>query len=598
MGLLSRWRKAPADAAAIPDLAHLHPVSSPAKLLLEHGPLLSSIRQQVGVPDAHWNSLYRRLFESFADFVQQLPASEAHHHHEPGGLLAHGLQVTLSALTLRRGVLLPPGANAEELAEKQDVWTYAAATAALLHDIGKPLCDQRTPMFDESGKALGDWDALAGPMAAPAAAYRIQFRRGRRYRLHARLPPLLAHHIVPASGLRWLASDMDVFESWLATISGADDEIAGELGKLIRSADGLSVATDLTGVQVSRAPQGAPKPLSERMATGLRFLVDQGQLPLNKPGAAGWVTDDALWLVSKRALDALREHLLSEAQGGVPARNDRLMDELQGNGLVTVNGDRAIWNATVQRGAWSVTLTLLRVPLARLWPEAEARPPLFDGSVVADDAVPVDSSAASGAESVSTVPIFTVPVSTVAFTTAETVRVSPVPRAEPLASSLPSATELDPDDAASVPDDGTQNAICQQSDFLAWLRDGIVTGRLKTNTADARVHYVAEGLLLVSPAVFRDFAGVTGWEAAQKKLLKLRLHRKTAQGTNVWTYRVVGETKSGALLRGVVIADAPTQLGIVVTRINPVLHRVTDVGDAASSGREVFPLETPERASP
>jgi len=594
MGLLSRWLKAPADAAAIPDLAHLHPVSSPAKLLLEHGPLLSSIRQQVGVPDAHWNSLYHCLFESFADFVQQLPASEAHHHHEPGGLLAHGLQVTLSALTLRRGVLLPPGANAEELAEKQDVWTYAAATAALLHDIGKPLCDQRTALFDESGKALGDWDALAGPMAAPAAAYRIQFRRGRRYRLHARLPPLLAHYIVPASGLRWLASDMDVFESWLATISGADDEIAGELGKLIRSADGLSVATDLTGVQVSRAPQGAPKPLSERMATGLRFLVDQGQLPLNKPGAAGWVTDDALWLVSKRALDALREHLLSEAQGGVPARNDRLMDELQGNGLVTVNGDRAIWNATVQRGGWSVTLTLLRVPLARLWPEAEARPPAFDGSVVPDGTVPDHEQAPA----MSSPPVAMEPPATVTPIRAmrETV-LAEVPPSPLVPSTLPS-TESDPDDTEVATTGATHNAICQQSEFLTWLRDGIVTGRLKTNTADARVHYVAEGLLLVSPAVFRDFAGVTGWEAAQKKLLKLRLHRKTAQGTNVWTYRVVGETKSGALLRGVVIADAPTQLGIVVTRINPVLHRVTDVGDAALSGREVFPLETPEQASP
>ena len=594
MGLLSRWRKAPASALIAPAQTHLHWVSSPAKLLLAHGPLLSSIRQQVGVPQAHWNSLYQSLFESFADFVQQLPASEAHHHHEPGGLLAHGLQVTLSALTLRRGVLLPPGANAEELAEKQDVWTYAAATAALLHDIGKPLCDQRTALFDESGKALGDWDALAGPMAAPAAAYRIQFRRGRRYRLHARLPPLLAHHIVPASGLRWLASDMDVFESWLATISGADDEIAGELGKLIRSADGLSVATDLTGVQVSRAPQGAPKPLSERMATGLRFLVDQGQLPLNKPGAAGWVTDDALWLVSKRALDALREHLLSEAQGGVPARNDRLMDELQGNGLVTVNGDRAIWNATVQRGAWSVTLTLLRVPLARLWPEVDARPPQFDGSVVPEADAACDSQAVATDVSLP----MAKPAALVPTPAIQEAAPREAPAPTQVISPLPPVLEAEADDAVAPVHETAYDSVCQQSEFLAWLRDGIVTGRLKTNTADARVHYVAEGLLLVSPAVFRDFAGVTGWEAAQKKLLKLRLHRKTAQGTNVWTYRVVGETKSGALLRGVVIADAPTQLGIVVTRINPVLHRVTDVGDAASSGREVFPLETPERASP
>ena len=81
--------------------------------------------------------------------------------------------------------------------------------------------------------------------------------------------------------------------------------------------------------------------------------------------------------------------------------------------------------------------------------------------------------------------------------------------------------------------------------------------------------------------------------------IKLRLHRKTAQDTNVWTYRVVGETKSGALLRGIVIPEPQAQLGIVVTRINPVLHRVTDAPKpAAATPAEVFPLETPEPTRP
>ncbi|MGQ0622777.1 MAG: MobH family relaxase [Panacagrimonas sp.] len=588
MGLLRRWlNRGTATAPAAGDLLVLR---SAPELLLAHDSLLSAIRRQVGVPEAHWNTLYYRLFESFAAFVQQLPASEAHHHHDPGGLLAHGLQVTLSALTLRRGVLLPAGASAEELAEKQDVWTYATATAALLHDIGKPLCDQRIALFDVNGKSLGLWDGLSGRMAAPAVAYRMQFRRGRRYRLHARLPPLLVHHIVPPSGLRWLTSDMNVFEAWVATISGIDDEISGELGKLIRSADGLSVASDLTGVQVTRAPQGAPKPLAERLATGLRFLVDQGRLPLNKPGAAGWVSGDALWLVSKRALDALREHLLNEAQSGVPARNDRLMDELQSHGLVSVNGDRAIWNATVQVGSWSVSLTLLRVPLARLWPEAESRPPTFDGTVVPDVGIPTDEQAvvmgspspAGSAESLA--PVHSARVAMAAASS----MLSPEIAADPL------PVEADHDEIAVNATETVREVLCHESGFVAWLREGIVTGRLKTNAADARVHYVEEGLLLVSPAVFRDFAGVTGWESAQKKLLKLRIHRKTAQGTNVWTYRVVGETKSGALLRGIVIPDPQTRLGIVVTRINPVLHRVTDVGVATTpSSAEVFPVETP-----
>lgn len=589
MGLLTRWRAASSAGPVEGDVGARgevgYRVQSGDEALAPHQKTLGLIRHQVGVPEAHWNALYRTLFESFGAFVQQLPASEAHHHSGPGGMLAHGLQVTLSALTLRRGVLLPSGASAEELAEKQDVWTYAVGTAALLHDIGKPLCDQRVLLFDAAGKSLGDWDALAGAISAPAAVYQPQFRRGRRYRLHARLPPLLAHHILPAVGLRWLSTDLDVFEAWLATICGIEDEVAGELGKLIRSADGISVASDLTGTTVSRAAPGAPKPLAERMATALRFLVDEGRLPLNKPGAAGWVTEDALWLVSKRALDALREHLLGEAQGGVPSRNDRLMDELQGYGLLSANEDRAIWHASVRQGRWSVSLTLLRMPLCRLWPDAESRPPVFDGTVVPES----NGIGADPADAADPTPLA---VATTDLTPTDSQPAS-------AQSAIPHGVEQR---GASVEPDGSDEEQCHgrslpelQSEFLIWLRDGIVSGRLKTNTAEARVHFVDDGLLLVSPAVFRDFAGVTGWEAAQKKLLKLRLHRKTAQGTNVWTYRVVGEKKSGALLRGIVLPDPETQLGIVVTRTNPVLHRVTDAGERAAEGpAEVFPVETPE----
>lgn len=586
MGLLSRWlgTSLPTTLSESGHLSPLrrHSIQPGTRLLDTHGAMIASIRQQVGVPEAHWAALYQPLLSSYAAFVQSLPASEAHHHSEPGGMLAHGLQAVLHALTLRRGILLPSGASAEELAEKQDVWTYATATAALLHDIGKPLCDQQVLLFDVSGKALGQWDALAGAMTAPAASYSASFRRGRRYRLHARLPLMLAHHIVPAAGLRWLAADLNVFESWLATLASSDEELAGDLGKLVRSADGLSVAADLTGVMPSRQSASGAKPLAERMATGLRYLVDQGRLPLNKPGAAGWVADEALWLVSKRALDALREHLLSEGQGGVPSRNDRLMDELQSHGIVTRNGERAIWNATIEQGSWSVSLTLLRVPLSRLWSDAEARPAAFEGRVIPE------SGAASDAESV---------VSGEASERLATVESAAV--AEPQAPNseqqfAKTAPNVGPGEDSYDDTENESAARHPPSEFLTWLREGIVGGRLKANTADARVHYVEDGLFLVSPAVFRDFAGVSGWESAQKKLLKLRLHRKTAQDTNIWTYRVVGEKKSGALLRGLLLPDPEELLGIAVPRVNPVLHLATEPGELAAAGRpEVFPVETP-----
>jgi hypothetical protein len=42
--------------------------------------------------------------------------------------------------------------------------------------------------------------------------------------------------------------------------------------------------------------------------------------------------------------------------------------------------------------------------------------------------------------------------------------------------------------------------------FMAWVQEGIATGALPYNESMARVHFVPEGMLLVTPAVFKDFA--------------------------------------------------------------------------------------------
>jgi hypothetical protein len=46
--------------------------------------------------------------------------------------------------------------------------------------------------------------------------------------------------------------------------------------------------------------------------------------------------------------------------------------------------------------------------------------------------------------------------------------------------------------------------------FLAWLKQGLVSGELPMNTVNARVHHVREGLLLVIPGGKEERAGVNG----------------------------------------------------------------------------------------
>lgn len=569
--LLNLWGRKRSPA---PPVEGVLPVLDPATLLQPHHPQLAAIRQLVGVPRAHWETFYATGFEAYAGFVQQLPASEAHHHAGPGGMLAHGLEVVREALKLRRGRLLPSGAAAEELATRQDLWTYATATAALLHDIGKPVTDQLVRLYDRQGRELGWWDPWAGPLSLDGNWYRVVFVRDRRHRFHEQVPPLLVRFILPQRGLSWLASDAEVFAVWLATISGDADQ-AGVLGELVHQADGLSVASDLTGAP-TRMPLARRKPLSARLLTGLRYLLDQDALPLNRPGAAGWRLNDDLWLVSKRVLDSLREHLNQEGQEGVPTRNDRLMDELQQHGLLTPNGDRAVWTAQVTTGDWSQQLTVLRFPVQALWPDPDARPPVFEGTVTPISEKPGGTAQEErhGSPEQDTQPGQSTGTTSEGNSDIEgpgdipvmpTASPSPTPTdASPIASGSDSVSEPQETDAAADDDDPGRR-------FLVWIKEGLASGTLAINTVHARIHTVPEGLLLVSPGIFKDFDR-ENWSLAQKRFQKLKLHQRTPQATNIWIYLVKGERKQSRI-NGILIPDPQQALSLQLPPPNPHLSR-------------------------
>ncbi len=409
-------------------------------------------------------------------------------------------------------------------------------------------------------------------MPRQVARYRVTFLRERRYRLHERVPLLMARWFLPPEGLGWIGSDLDVLQALLSVL-GNDPEGAGVLGELVRQADGHSVAADLSGGIATRLPTAQARPLAERLLTALRHLLGEGALPLNRPGAAGWFTGDTLWLVSKRMLDALREHLAREGQTGIPSRNDRLMDELQQHGLVVPNGDRAIWNARITDGEWSHELTVLRFAAQVVWPDPTARPPVFAGAVSPVE-TPLQSGpaalAAPDADSADTPGIAS--TSGVADSNARTSgRSQRTPDCKP---HEPPDTEPTADDAAP----GEESPVDLGDRFLAWLREGVASGRLVLNARNARVHVTTEGLLLVSPAIFKEF-DLVRWAEAQKRFQKRRLHRKTDSGTNIWSFAVAGERKR-SVVKGLLIPSPEIAPGAAPARPQPAsLPDRADLGD-------------------
>ena len=73
------------------------------------------------------------------------------------------------------------------------------------------------------------------------------------------------------------------------------------------------------------------------------------ELKLNQPQAAdGWLTQDALWLVSKTVSDKLRAHLLAQGIDGIPSSNTAVFNVLQDHGIALATPDgKAIWKATI-----------------------------------------------------------------------------------------------------------------------------------------------------------------------------------------------------------------------------------------------------------
>ncbi len=352
-------------------------------------PLLIEVRRDSGLTDPTWQTHVVPVVQAVAEMVQQLPASEAHHHAEPGGLFVHTVETLQHAAKLRQGRILPPGADIETQGRTQHLWTVGIYIAALLHDIGKPVSDLRVTLFSESHPAGAPWQALMGSMVeAKASAYVVDFPRAteRDYQAHQRLGIQLIQRLVPTITRLWLGSDPTLLGQLLGYLSG---ETQGPIAEIVRAAEAESVRRNLaTGSRVRFAVAKAT-PLIELLMLALRsMLAEGGRLPLNRPGAAGFCDGADIWFAAVRLANEVRDWLrLAYPDAPVPgeAMNDRLFDTWQEYGACKVNPDTqgAVWGAHIEFtcGQTFYLGALLRFPLELLYPEPSLYPTALAGRI-------------------------------------------------------------------------------------------------------------------------------------------------------------------------------------------------------------------------
>jgi integrating conjugative element relaxase (TIGR03760 family) len=548
------------------------PVLSSNALLAPHTASLSRIEELAGVPATYFKDYYLAPLHHYARFVQQLPASEVHHHAHAGGLLAHTLEVITAALSLRQGYLLPPGVAVEALVHLKDVWTYAVFTAALCHDLAKPAVDQKVTLYDVAGQSIGVWDPWTGDIDSQVAAhwYGVEFVRNRSYRLHEKASLLLVHRIIPATGLTWLASDRQAFAAWCGCVSG-DASQADVLGEIISLGDRQSVSHSLGADLGPKAAKSQVIPLHEKLLMALRQLIEENTLPLNRNGAAGFRTGNKLWLVSKRSIDSMRLYLNQSGHSGIPTENQRLFDVLQEHQVLETNQDRAIWRMTVQGDGWAHDLTLICIPLIKIWANTEAWPAEFSGTVTVqhtdNNATEIDiiNPLEDDEELLSTDQV---------TETANTQQQKG--DSKPIASKSVATTKPDKtkaiDNGISASKDAAKVIKKTGDAFLDWIIAGIQDRSVDYNNSSARIHVVNEGVLLLSPGIFQDYVSIhqldEPWESLQKQFLKLDLHERTVGGFNIHRYRVSGDTQS-ATITALLLKDVGLLFKTGTPRPNP-----------------------------
>ncbi|MCF6256141.1 MAG: TraI domain-containing protein [Gammaproteobacteria bacterium] len=566
------------------------PILSADKIISGLGlsPKLKSIERLSSAGNDYFNNLYRPAINAFVESVQLVPASAAHHHAGPGGLVIHTFDVIDTALRMRKSYNLPQYSTPEIIYAQEHIWSYAVFVGALLHDIGKIACNTRIKL--DTGP---HWTPHEGSIYKTGAKqYEVEFVQSR-YKLHTQLANTF-FWLIPPKGRGWLTQYPDILAQLTAWLSGDHYEF-GAIGEIVRQADGISVATNLKiGGDRNRFPLTSAVPLVDRLTTALRELLDTGALKINRAdGGAGWCDGQHTYLVCGTTADAVKQHLYNSGATDIPADNSRLFDVWQDHGYaLSTPSAGAIWKVCINN---ALTLTVLKFETARLF-HPSRRPGPFVGDLVA---VSNDKNLGGSATNPTPVPAvqdlagsasnlpdqtfvggannpeaaasddITDPFGATSTATApETSHVKDIDMVQ----SAPETTHPQP--GSGMPEPTHQSTAPNAFDmddpdiahyFLDWIRCGIRDGKIFTNRSDALIHIVKEGVFLVSPLAFKKFirshtflldggkkedkVTVTLQKKLQRMMDKANLHRQTKQGLNIHSYQINGTNKK-ATIRG------------------------------------------------
>lgn len=139
--------------------------------------------------------------------------------------------------------------------------------------------------------------------------------------------------------------------------------------------------------------------------------------------------------------------------------------------------------------------------------------------------------------------------------------------------------------------------------FIEWLQAGLAEGSIKHNELHAPVHFVEQGMALVSPLIFREYAAQHGESldgeqdsanqrpaestrlglVVQREVIRAAWHAPAPGGLNVWAFQVKRKGSGRASRLSAVVLRDPQRWVMPVPPPNPYLT-VAPPADTAEGG--------------
>lgn len=320
------------------------------EILGEHEELIQQLRSLSEHKEV-FDARYFPVITRYAEYVYLLPASEAHHHRGPGGLLRHGLECAKYALQQAYERVHRIEMSPQKRKAARERWLFGCFTSALCHDMGKPASDML--VYSMSGRI---WGPFIKPLvewyhALPPEDEVIYISWRKEGQDHRRMALYLLNHVLLSGDLSYLYEIEPILLDHMHQAILGQKGIRNTLTDMVQEADKKSVSQDLKNSHVlSDLGPEVSQPLARHFMLAMKRLVTEGQWRPNESGSVLWVIGLGVFMVWPEMAGDIVNMLRSD---GTPAPIDPMVlaDILEDHGLLELapNGNRLwrIWPSVV-----------------------------------------------------------------------------------------------------------------------------------------------------------------------------------------------------------------------------------------------------------